>query len=423
MADEALADECLERVELRARDLLRRLKGAPACEDGQPGEEATLGVVEQLVAPVDGRAQRLLAWVEVACSAKEIEPAADALEDLRRRQDGRARRRELDGEGQAVERVTQAGDRLIRGETRALSEESYRIGRRQRRHVDLNLIAEPEALAARRENVQVRAPLDELRHCRRGGQQPLEVVEEEKQLAIADVRDEVVLRAENARDCLKHEVRFPERRKTDPEDARLELRHQLGCSLERESCLPRTARAGEGDETRAAADTRHDFGDVCLAAYEGARRSREVMPPRRRRRGDFLPQHRFFQPTQLLPGLQAQLGGQHVPGPPVGCQRIGLPFAPVQRQHQQPPQPLPQRMLCDQALQLPGHLRVQPELDVGLDPALHRRQPQLLQPGRLPRQRLHLTHIGQRRAVPQPQRLPETSRRRRRVIPAQRRLP
>ena len=77
-------------------------------------------------------------------------------------------------------------------------------------------------------------------------------------------------------DCLKHELRFPERRETDPEDARLELRHQLGCSLECESCLPGTARAVEGDETRAAADARHDFGDVCLAADEGARRSREV---------------------------------------------------------------------------------------------------------------------------------------------------
>jgi hypothetical protein len=276
VADQALADERLERVELRTGDLLRRRKGAPACEDGQPGEQATLGVIEQLVAPVDGRAQRLLAWVEVACSAKEIEPAADALKDLRRRQDGRARRRELDGQGQAVQRVTQARGRLIRGQTRALSEESYRIGRRERRHVDLHLIAEPEALAARGQNVQVRAPLDELRHPRRGGQQPLEVVQEEKQLAIADVQDEVVPRAEDARDCLKHEVRFPERRETDPEDARLELRHQLGRSLERESCLPRTARAGEGNETCAAADTRHDFGDVCLTADEGARRSREV---------------------------------------------------------------------------------------------------------------------------------------------------
>jgi hypothetical protein len=142
--------------------------------------------------------------------------------------------------------------------------------------VDLSLIAEPEALAARRENVQVRAPLDELRHLRRGGQQPLEVVQEEKQLAIADMRDEVVLRAEGACDRLKHELRFPERRKIDPEDARLKLRHQLGRSLERESCLPGTARAGEGDETRAAADAHHDFGDVCLAADEGTRRSREV---------------------------------------------------------------------------------------------------------------------------------------------------
>ena len=64
--------------------------------------------------PAPTKHERLLAWVEVARSAKEIEPAADACEDLRRRQDSRARRRELNGEWQVVERVTQVRDRLIR---------------------------------------------------------------------------------------------------------------------------------------------------------------------------------------------------------------------------------------------------------------------------------------------------------------------
>jgi hypothetical protein len=122
------------------------------------------------VAPVDRRAQRLLARVEVTRSAKEIEPTADAIEDLRRRQHGGARRGELDGERQIVERVTQARHRLVRREPRAIGEEAYGIRRRERQHADLDLVAEPEALAARREDVQVWAPLDELRHLRRGGQ-------------------------------------------------------------------------------------------------------------------------------------------------------------------------------------------------------------------------------------------------------------
>ena len=49
------------------------------------------------------------------------------------------------------------------------------------------------------------------------------------------MRDEVLPRAEDARDRLKHELGFPERRETNPEDSRLELRHELSCSLERES--------------------------------------------------------------------------------------------------------------------------------------------------------------------------------------------
>jgi hypothetical protein len=90
------------------------------------------------------------------------------------------------------------------------------------------------------------------------------------------VRDEVVPCAEDARDRLKHELRFPEWRETNPEDSRLELRHELSCSLERESRLPGATRAGEGDEPRAAVDARHEFGDVCLASDESARRSREI---------------------------------------------------------------------------------------------------------------------------------------------------
>ena len=138
------------------------------------------------------------------------------------------------------------------------------------------------------------------------------------------------------------------------------------------------------------------------------------------RRRDLLAQHRLLQLAQFLPRLDPQFLRQHRPGAAVGGQRIGLPLGPVQRQHQQPPQPLPHRVLGHQLLQLAGHLRRQPQLNVRLDAALHRHQPKLLQPRGLQRQRLHLGHIGQRPAPPQRQRLPEPAGRDRRLAPAQR---
>jgi hypothetical protein len=159
--------------------------------------------------------------------------------------------------------------------------------------------------------------------------------------------------------------------------------------------------------------------EFCAAAGEAGDITRQGTGHRRGdRRRDLLAQHRLLQLAQLGARLDPQLLGQHLPGAAVGGQRIGLPFGPVQSQHQQPPQPLPHRILGHQLFQLPDHLRRQPQLNAGLESALHRHQPQLLQPGGLQRQRLHLGHIGQRPPAPQRQRLPEPPGGNRRLTPA-----
>ena len=56
-------------------------------------------------------------------------------------------------------------------------------------------------------------------------------------------------------------------------------------------------------------------------------------------------QHGSVQAAQRLAGVDAELAGEQVTGPAVGGQRVGLPTAPVQRQHQLAVQPLPQRMV------------------------------------------------------------------------------
>ena len=84
------------------------------------------------------------------------------------------------------------------------------------------------------------------RELRRRLDHLLEVVEQEQQLALADVLGEAVLGAERLRDRLGHERRVAQRREADPEDAGLEGGHELGRRLEREPRLARAARARTG---------------------------------------------------------------------------------------------------------------------------------------------------------------------------------
>ena len=82
VADEALVDERLQRVEVGVRHLLCRLERATAAEDGQAGEELLLGSVEQLVRPLDRRPERLLARLGVPAALEQVEPLREPLEDL-----------------------------------------------------------------------------------------------------------------------------------------------------------------------------------------------------------------------------------------------------------------------------------------------------------------------------------------------------
>src|SRR6185437_12924968 len=104
---------------------------------GEAPERRALALIEQRVAPVDGRAERPLALRRIAASAGEkSERALRAFEDLRRREQLRARGGELDGERKPVEAAAQVGDGLLvvrgdgevrRDRTRALDEQLDRV--------------------------------------------------------------------------------------------------------------------------------------------------------------------------------------------------------------------------------------------------------------------------------------------------------
>ena len=142
--------------------------------------------------------------------------------------------------------------------------------------------------------------------------------------------------------------------------------------------------------------------------------------PARRHGRDFLAQHRLLKLAQFLTRLQPQLLGQHRPGAVVGRQRLRLTLAAIQRQHQQAPQSLADRMLGDQAFQLACHLRVPPQPEIGFHAAFQHDQPKLLQPRAFQREGFHVGHVRERTAAPQPQRLPEPASGDDRLTPAKR---
>ncbi len=271
--EEALLDERLHGVEVGVRHLLRGRERAAAGEHREAGEQPLLVPVEEVVAPLDRRAQRLLAGVCVATALQEIEAVREAIEDLRRRERLRAGSRELDGERQVVEPRTELSDLLARSELRAHAEELDGLGLGERRHLVLDLTAHAQALATRDEQGKVGAALDERRELRRRLDHLLQVVEQQQQLPLADVLGEPVRGAERLRDRLGDERRIAERGQADPEDARLVLGHERRRRLDREPCLARAAGAGQRDEARSVLEPREHLEQLVVSAHERARRS------------------------------------------------------------------------------------------------------------------------------------------------------
>ena len=83
---------------------------------------------------------------------------------------------------------------------------------------------------------------------------------------------------------------------------------------------------------------------------------------------------------QWFARLQAELLGKHVPPLAVNVERLGLPPRTVEREHQLAAQPLAERFLADERLQIRDDFGVAPQCQVGLDPLLERAEPHLLKP-------------------------------------------
>ena len=120
-------------------------------------------------------------------------------------------------------------------------------------------------------------------------------------------------------------------------------------------------------------------------------------------------QDRLLKPLQRRARFQPELLDQHPARRLVGPQRLRLPPAPVQGDHQLLMQPLAQRPHGNQRLELADNIGVTAEREIRLDPIFNYPCPQFLQPGDLGlRERLR-PEIGERRPTPQCQRLAKIS--------------
>ena len=198
------------------------------------------------------------------------------FEDLRRRERFRAGGGELHRERQVVETSAELGDLLGRFEPGALAEERDRLGRGERRHLVLDLPLDAQELAARCEQGEVGAALEQSRKLGSGLGHLLQVVEEEEHLPLADVLGEPVLGAQGLRDRLGDESGIAQGGEPNPEDACFVVRDERGRRFEREPSLPRAAGTREGEQARSLGDPGEDFLQLPLPADEGGGRAGKV---------------------------------------------------------------------------------------------------------------------------------------------------
>jgi hypothetical protein len=194
--DQRLVDELSEqaRDHLRAygasgADPLRLLQAEVAREHGEALERQPLVGFQEVVAPIDGGAHRLVArGLGARARRQHLQRMDQARGELIEVQQPGPGRGQLDGEGQTLQARADSGHpRRLAGVLRAAREEQRdRVLRRQRRYRPRDFTRDAEGLAAGGQDAEPRAALRE-HACRfRGGvDEVLTVVEDEEEVAVA----------------------------------------------------------------------------------------------------------------------------------------------------------------------------------------------------------------------------------------------
>ncbi|MDP2711265.1 MAG: hypothetical protein Q8O56_08600 [Solirubrobacteraceae bacterium] len=370
----------------RADLLDRREPDAPG-ERAEPAEQRALRCAEQVVAPIDRGGHGLLAGERrPRPRAEHRQRVGQAPGDLVRRQDADAGRRQLDRQRHpfdaATDRRDGRGGRVVEREarrrrSRAFGEQPYRLHRRQldgrrepgrrhgqRVHAPCHLAGDLQRLAARGQQLQVRALRQQrLGEARARGDEVLAVVEHEQHRSVAHMRgDRRLGRATGARFGTERRARRGGDERLVGEAAELDEPDPVGVlpanplgDREREARLPAPSRAGERDRAGSTQLVAHVL-ERARSPDEAGQRQREVARrqrrtilrrARRRRAGEDLP----VQPLRLGLGMIGDLALQPVAQEVVLRQRALAPPAARVEPHQLTMRALVKRILDHGALQ------------------------------------------------------------------------
>ena len=135
---------------------------------------------------------------------------------------------------------------------------------------------------------------------------------------------------------------------------------------------------------------------------------RDSWPARGRRRvhrrveAPVLGQDRRLQLPEVVAGFEPELLAEHPTAVLERPEGVGLPPGAVEGEHQEPPEPLAERMPGDELLELGDRGQVPTELQLQLEPLLDDREAELREPRDDTDRELVVGEVGQRVAAPQP---------------------
>jgi hypothetical protein len=124
-----------------------------------------------------------------------------------------------------------------------------------------------------------------------------------------------------------------------------------------------------------------------LSADEAGRADRKVVrcsPPGHDRRtgrpeARILSQDRRAQLLELGAGIDTELLHKALACVVVGAQRLSLPACAVESEHELAPEPFPQRVFGHQCLDLPDHLEMSAQSELGVQPIFADLQPKVVE--------------------------------------------
>ena len=357
---------------------LRRRQVATAGEHRQPLEDALLVVEEQLVAPVDDGAQRLLAGQRGARpTGEQAEPIVEPGGDLGDRERPGAGGRQLDGERQTVEPGADVGDRRSWSSSESSSGAPAALARATKRRT-----ASSAASGGTGQMVSppTRSPSRLVARSRRPGQRRSR--SSATSAAVVITCSQLSSTISRSRSPISSASRFGSgRSRAAAIAARTPAGSPTGASSTRQPPKLRSSADRRAPTSRASRVLPTPPGPTRVTNRSSASRRGEVAPlgvapdQRGQRLGDgragLAPRRPGPRPAtgggssdrswariadsnwrSSWPGFEPELLAQEVTTLLEDPEGVGLPAGAVQRQHQQPAEPLAQRMGGDELLEL-----------------------------------------------------------------------